>query len=51
MRGDVDQQVGLRQAQIEHRPERLPAGQQLHPIVARAQPSVTARGDVARGRS
>ena len=26
---DVDQQVGLRQAQIQHRPERLAAGQKL----------------------
>src|SRR5678815_1576922 len=29
-RGDVDQQVGLYQAQIQHRAERLPAGQKLH---------------------
>src|SRR5262249_5618511 len=36
--GKVDQQIGLRKPQVEHRPERLAAGDELHcEIIARGE--------------
>src|SRR5258705_11983129 len=46
-RGDVDQQVGLYQAQIQHRAERLPARQKFHHDVV-AGTEREGGGEVAR---